>query len=417
MLRSARVDSDAIRPTERIVAERAGASLIDLPEPGADEREHSSTLVALIRNDIAANGPMPFSRYMTLCLYAPGLGYYSAGATKFGASGDFVTAPELGDLFARTIAATIAPTLAEIGEDADVVELGGGSGRFAIAALRELEKLGALPRRYKILEPAADLRERQRSLVATSLPDDLAARVEWIDRPPESSWRGVLFANEVLDALPTTRFTLRDGEVFEQHVTLRDEALAFEDRPADALVAGAVRHVERTLDRPFADGYRSEILPQLPYWMPAVVGSLTHGVALFVDYGYPRGEFYLPERRDGTLICHYRHRAIDDPLRWPGLQDITAFVDFTAVAEAGTNAGFELVGYAPQGQFLLSSGLPAFIEETASLDDVARLRIVAEAKRLTLPGDMGERFQAIAFARGVDAVPAGLRAFNLSRRL
>ena len=390
---------------------------VELPVPDADESAHSDALAALIRNEIAARGPIPFSRYMELCLYAPGLGYYSAGKTKFGAAGDFVTAPELGDLFARCIAGTLAPTLREIGEAADFVELGGGSGRFAVAALRELATIGTLPRRYRILEPAADLRERQRAHVAASLPHDLAARVEWIDAPPEQAWRGVLFANEVLDALPTTRFALHAGEVYEEYVAVRDVAFERVDRPTDALVSAAVRHVERYLDAPFADGYRSEILPQLPYWMPAVIGTLERGVAMFVDYGYPRSEFYLPERNDGTLVCHYRHRAHADPLYRPGLQDITAFVDFTAVAEAATGAGFELVGYAPQGQFLLASGLPSLIEESVDMDEVERMRIVAEAKRLTLPGEMGERFQAIAFARGVDEVPAGLRAFDLSRRL
>ena len=390
---------------------------VELPVPDADESAHSDALAALIRNEIAARGPIPFSRYMELCLYAPGLGYYSAGKTKFGAAGDFVTAPELGDLFARCIAGTLAPTLREIGEAADFVELGGGSGRFAVAALREFATIGTLPRRYRILEPAADLRERQRAHVAASLPHDLAARVEWIDSPPEQAWRGVLFANEVLDALPTTRFALHAGEVYEEYVAVRDVAFERVDRPADALVSAAVRHVERYLDAPFADGYRSEILPQLPYWMPAVIGTLERGVAMFVDYGYPRSEFYLPERNDGTLVCHYRHRAHADPLYRPGLQDITAFVDFTAVAEAATGAGFELVGYAPQGQFLLASGLPALIEESVDMDEVERMRIVAEAKRLTLPGEMGERFQAIAFARGVDEAPAGLRAFDLSRRL
>jgi SAM-dependent MidA family methyltransferase len=392
---------------------------IDLPLPDADESAHSAELAALIRNEIAAHGAIPFSRYMELCLYAPGLGYYSAGKTKFGPAGDFVTAPELGDLFARCIAGTLAPTLQEIGDAADFVELGGGSGRFAVTALRELAANGALPRRYRILEPGADLRERQRVHVAESLSPDIAARVEWIDRPPETAWRGVLFANEVLDALPTTRFAMLGGNVYEEYITMREAGATFarEDRPADALVAAAVRHVERYLDREFADGYRSEILPQLPFWMPAVMGSLERGVALFVDYGYPRSEFYLPERSDGTLVCHYRHRAHADPLFRPGLQDITAFVDFTAAAEAGTGAGFELVGYAPQGQFLLASGLPALIEESAHLGEADRMRVVAEAKRLTLPGEMGERFQAIAFARGVDEVPEGLRAFDLSRRL
>jgi SAM-dependent MidA family methyltransferase len=389
----------------------------DWPVPDAEEKAHSDALVALIRNEIAARGPMPFSRYMELCLYAPGLGYYSAGKTKFGPAGDFVTAPELGDLFARVVAGTLAPTLAELGPDADFVELGGGSGRFAATALRELSERNALPRRYRLLEPSADLRERQREHVAASLPDDLAARVEWIERPPQEPWNGVLFANEVVDALPTTRFAMHGGEVHEECIVVRDGALAREDRPADALVGAAVRHVERYLGAAIPDDYRSEILPQLPYWLAAVISALDRGVVLLVDYGYPRSEYYLPERSDGTLVCHFRHRAHADPLRWPGLEDITAFVDFTAVAEAGVNAGFELVGYAPQGQFLLSSGLPALLEETAALDEAARMRIVGEAKRLTLPGEMGERFQAIAFARGVKEVPAGLAAFDLSRRL
>lgn len=388
-----------------------------IPEPDADERAHSAELVALIRAEIAAHGAIPFSRYMERALYAPGVGYYSAGRTKFGAAGDFVTAPELGFLFARCIAGALAPSLRELGPDADFLELGGGSGAFAIAALRELAARGCLPRRYRILEPSADLRERQRTRAAQDLSADLAARIEWISRPPEEGWRGVLFANEVVDALPATRFTLQDGEVFEEYVTLDGEQLVRSDRPADGLVAGAVRHVERALEAPFADGYRSEILPQLPYWMQAVTAALEAGVVLFVDYGYPRREFYLPERRDGTLVCHYRHRANADPLRWPGLQDLTAFVDFTALAEAGVGAGFDFVGYAPQAQFLLANGLPALLEDAQALSEVERLRVVAEAKRLTLPGDMGERFQAIAFARGVDDALPGLRAFDLSRRL
>ena len=390
---------------------------MNLPEPSAAEHAHSGELAALIRNEIRANGAMPFARYMERCLYAPALGYYSAGRTKFGAAGDFVTAPELGSLFARCIARALAPALRELGADADLVELGGGSGAFAVAAVREFAALDALPARVRLLEPSADLRQRQRECVRRELPPGLASRFEWIARPPEEPWRGVVFANEVVDALPTTRFHIDAGEVLEECVALDGERFVRADRPADTLVAGAVRHAERALDAPFADGYRSEILPQLPYWMPAVIGSLERGVALFVDYGYPRSEFYLPERSDGTLVCHYRHRGHGDPFHRPGLQDITAFVDFTAVAEAGTNAGFELVGYAPQGQFLLSSGLPALIEEGAVLGEAERMRIVNEAKRLTLPGEMGERFQAIAFARGVSEVPAGLRAFDLSRRL
>ncbi len=390
---------------------------ISLPEPDDDERAHSAALVAAIRAEIEAGGAIPFSRFMERCLYAPGLGYYSAGRTKFGAAGDFVTAPELGSLFARTVAASLAPTLRELGADAGFVELGGGSGAFAEAALRELAEHDALPARYAILEPSADLRERQRDRLHANLHPGLARRVAWIDRPPQDDWHGVLFANEVIDALPTTRFAIADGEILEEHVACDSDVFVITERPADALVAGAVRHVERQLGMRFADGYRSEILPQLPYWIQAVMGTLARGVALFIDYGYPRAEYYRPDRRDGTLICHYRHRAQPDPLILAGLQDLTASVDFTALAEAGTGAGFDLVGYATQAQFLLASGLPERLANMDALPETERLCIVNEAKRLTLPGGMGERFQVMGFARGVDAVPEGLRAVDASRRL
>ncbi|MGA9341837.1 MAG: SAM-dependent methyltransferase [Rhodanobacteraceae bacterium] len=390
---------------------------VALPAPGSDQRALSDALAAAIRAEIEVAGPMPFSRFMERCLYAPGLGYYSAGSSKFGIGGDFVTAPELGSLFAATIATSLAPVLRELRPPADFVEIGGGSGAFAQVCLGKLATLDALPRRYAILEPSADLRDRQRARLEATLERPLMDRVEWIDCPPESAWRGVLFANEVVDALPVTRFAIRNGEVFEEHVIIGGEGFERTDRPADTLVASAVRQVERGLDAPFGDGYRSEILPQLPYWIAAIMGSLKVGVALFVDYGYPRREYYLPERNDGTLVCHYRHRAQADPLILPGLQDISAFVDFTALAEAGVAAGFDFVGYAPQGQFLLASGLPALIEDAQDLAESARLQVVAEAKRLTLPSDMGERFQAIAFARGVENALSGLRSVDLSRRL
>ncbi len=250
------------------------------------------------------------------------------------------------------------------------------------------------------------------------LPADLFARVEWLNGPPEQPWRGLLFANEVLDALPTPRFVLHEGEVYEEYVALSAEgALIRVDQPADALLRAAVRHVEHDVGAPFAEGYRSEVLPQLPYWIQAVGGLLQDGAMLFVDYGYPRREFYLPERSDGTLVCHHRHTAHGDPFHLPGLQDITAFVDFTALAEAGVNAGFDLAGYCAQASFLINNGLPerlAAIEEIG--DEVERHRRHNEVKRLTLPGEMGERFQVMGFQRGVDIGPAFARG-DLSRRL
>ena len=379
-----------------------------LPEPSADERAHSDHLLQLLREQIVMHGPLSFAQYMERCLYTPGLGYYSAGRTKFGAAGDFVTAPELGDLFARCVVSAVQPTLAMLGDDADFLELGGGSGAFAEAALKALAESGTLPRQYLILEPSADLRERQRERLQANLPAELNARVQWLDRPPEQDWRGVLFANEVIDALPATRFSVRDGEIYEEHVALDGEGRLIRiDRPADALVAGAVRHLERDMGADFADGYRSEILPQLPYWIQAVAGSLVAGLMLFVDYGYVRGEFYLPERDDGTLMAHYRHRAHNDPLYLPGLNDLTASVDFTALAEAGNNADFGVAAYLPQAQFLIAAGLQDIFEsEQAKIsDEHGRYRLAQQVKRLMLPDQMGERFQAMLLARGLGALP------------
>ncbi len=379
-----------------------------LPEPDAVALAHSARLTALIREQIvAAGGALPFWRYMELALYAPGLGYYSAGAHKFGAAGDFVTAPELGGLFARCVANATAPVLRELGGDAMFLELGGGSGAFAEQALLRLAEIDALPARYAILEPSADLRERQRERLRAELPADLFARVEWINGPPEHACNGVLFANEVIDALPTSRFVMRGGDVLEECVALdEDGAFVRSERPADLLLSGALRHIERGLIASLPDGYRSELLPQLPYWIDAVAGTMQRGVMLFVDYGYPRREFYSPERRDGSLICHYRHHVHADPFLWPGLQDITASVDFTALAEAGTRIGFELAGYCAQAQFLIGNGLAETLEAAQALPEIERLRIVQQAKQLTLPGAMGERFQAMGFQRGVDFEPA-----------
>ncbi len=379
------------------------------PQPDADALAHSDQLAAALRAEIhEQGGALPFSRFMELCLYAPGWGYYSAGASKFGASGDFTTAPELGGLFAASVANALAPIFGQLGAQSRMLELGGGSGAFAEAVLLRLAELQALPARYAILEPSADLRERQRERLQQNLPADIAGRVEWLDRPFDDDWEGVVFANEVIDALPTPRFLVKDGEVYEETVELDAQGgFVRGAQPADMLLNGAVRHLERYLERPFADGYRSELLPQLPYWLQAVAGGLQRGAMLFVDYGYSRGEYYQPEREDGTLRAFYRHHVHNDVYLWPGLQDITASVDFTAMAEAGLHAGFDLSGYCSQASFLLGNGLDqvlALADERS--DEVGRVQLREEVKKLTLPSGMGERFQVIGLQRGVDFEPA-----------
>jgi SAM-dependent MidA family methyltransferase len=391
-----------------------------LPPPGDAARAHSAHLREVIQEQIiAAGGAIPFSRFMELCLYAPGLGYYSAGAAKFGPAGDFVTAPELGPLFAACVADALAPVLRQFGPDAQFVELGGGSGAFAEVVLKRLLALDALPTRYAILEPSADLRERQQARLRERLNPLLGDLVEWLDTPPQEPWSGVVFANEVIDALPTPRFTLRDGDVFEEHVVLDGEGRFLrQDRPADALLAAAVRHVERDLGAPLPDGYRSELLPQLPYGLQAVIGRMQAGALLFTDYGYARREYYQPQRSDGTLRAFRQHHVVADVFAWPGLQDITASVDFTALAEAGTGAGFDLAGYCSQASFLLGNGLAERLQEAEAKarDETALQRLRQEAKQLTLPEAMGERFQAMGFALDVEFGAAFL-AGDLSHRL
>ncbi|RZA21707.1 MAG: class I SAM-dependent methyltransferase [Lysobacteraceae bacterium] len=388
--------------------------------PDADALAHSAHLRALIQEQIiAAGGSVPFWKFMELALYAPGLGYYSAGAIKFGRGGDFTTAPELSPLYSACVADALAPVLQQLGPDALFVEVGGGSGAFAETALSKLLANDALPARYAILEPSADLRERQRERLQQRLPPLLFELVEWLDGPIQHAWNGVLFANEVIDALPTPRFAIRDGEVFEEHVALDGEGrFRRTDRPADPILAAAVRHVERQLPEPFEEGYRSELLAQLPYWLQAVIGGMADGAMLFVDYGYARGEYYQPQRRDGTLRAFRQHQLVADVFAFPGLQDITASVDFTALAEAGSGAGFDFTGYCSQSSFLLGNRLQdnLALAESRAADEVARHALRTQVKQLTLPSEMGERFQAIGFQRGVEFGAAFL-AGDLSHRL
>ena len=391
-----------------------------LPPPDVDAQSHSAHLREVIQEQvIAAGGHLPFWKFMELALYAPGLGYYSAGARKFGPGGDFTTAPERSPLFSACVADALTPVLQQLGPDAVFMEIGGGSGAFAETCLAKLLANDALPARYAILEPSADLRERQRERLQARLPPLLFELVEWLDGPIQEPWSGVLFANEVIDALPTPRFTIRDGEVFEEHVALDGEGRFLRtDRPAEPMLAAAVRHVERQLPEPFAEGYRSEVLVQLPYWIQAVMGAMRDGAMLFVDYGYARGEYYQPQRRDGTLRAFRQHHVTDDVFAWPGLQDITASVDFTALVEAGVGAGFEFSGYCSQASFLIGNRLQEnlALAESRAADDIARHNLRQQAKLLTLPSEMGERFQAIGFQRGVE-LGAAFLVGDLSHRL
>ncbi len=390
---------------------------LDLPALSPDEAAHSARVAASIGGAIReAGGWVPFSTFMRLALYAPGLGYYSAGARKFGPEGDFVTAPELTPLFARCLAAQVAEVLERCG-GGDVLEVGAGSGALAADLLAALGERGALPARYRILEVSGELRERQRETLAARVPDHLG-RCEWLDSPAPVPWRGVLIGNEVLDALPVERFRVtREG--FEAIGVKADATggFAFEPRPADARLAARLGEIAGGLPAPLPAGFESEACLMLPAWIGSLAGELAQGVMLFVDYGLPRAQHYHPSRDGGTLCGFFRHRRVEDVLARPGLQDITAWVDFTSVAQAAATAGLEVAGFATQAHFLLATGLERELDPAPAGGAAGRLAQSQAVATLLLPGEMGERFKVIALARGVQGPLLGFGFRDLTDRL
>jgi SAM-dependent MidA family methyltransferase len=388
---------------------------LDLPELTSDEAAHSERLAAQVREEIGrAGGWISFARFMQMALYEPGLGYYSAGARKLGAAGDFVTAPEVAPIFSRCLAVQCAEILCALG-GGELLELGAGSGAMAADMLAELERLGALPDRYRILDVSADLRERQCATLAQAVPR-LLHRVEWLDHLPDSV-NGVIVANEVLDAMPVERFAMRGGEVNSLGVTWQFGRFEWSETRASAGLRETVRRLQHAAGGAWPDGYVSEVNVGLAPWLESLGNVLDRGVMLFVDYGLPRREYYSPERSAGTLLCHFRHRFHDDPFARLGLQDITAWVDFTAVAEAGEGAGLELVGYATQAHFLIGNGIGEFVANVADLEVVQRINVSRQAMVLTLPGEMGERFKVMALAKGYDSTLRGFAVRDLRHTL
>jgi SAM-dependent MidA family methyltransferase len=489
-----------------------------------DEERHSRAARELIRERIlAAGGWLSFADFMELALYAPGLGYYSAGAVKLGASGDFVTAPEVSDLFSRCVARQCADVLAATGGGAtggaanggassggaamgrtaeggatmsgvatgrtsaggatmsgvaagrtsaggatmsgvaagrtsaggatmsgvamgaEILELGAGTGRMAVTILESLAEIGVLPERYAILEVSADLAERQRARVE-QLPLELRQRVVWLDQFPRKLLRGVILANEVLDALPVQRFVVRSGKAYELGVSVVGA-------PADGRVGGArgaavggarraavggarraaVGGARRAAAPGFAwregaelasaselvaglpDGYTSEVCSRVEPWIAGVSQCLAQGALLLFDYGLPRSHYYHPQRVDGTLRCYFKQRAHDDPFINVGVQDITAWVDFTRVADGALAAGLDVSGFVTQAAFLLGTGIEAM---TMEVDDVAtRARLAGEARRLLMPGEMGESFKVMALCRDLDVPLRGFAYQDLRRSL
>ncbi len=386
----------------------------DWPAPGAAARAVSERLARVIGEAIdAAGGVLPFPDYMRLALHAPGLGYYSAGSRKFGAAGDFVTAPEISPLFGQSVAQTAAAVLTAGGGDT-LLELGPGSGRLAVDVMQELARQDVLPGRYLLLEPSADLRERQQALCSERIPQWLD-RLEWLDRLPDVPVRGLILANEVADALPVEVFVVEQAGVGRLGVRRAGEGFAWARVEPDTELDRAVARIRASQALP--EGYRSEVCLELRGWIGALADVLAAGALLLIDYGHPRAGYYHPQRDAGTLMCHYRHRAHADPFLLPGLQDITAQVDFTAVAEAADAAGLKVAGFATQAFYLLDTGLEQRLALAMELPDTKRLKVMQAAKTLTLPGEMGERFKCMLLTRGIEGAVAGFRRQDLRDRL
>ena len=385
------------------------ASVTALPQPSAATQTHSARLSREIKQLIDdADGFLSFAAFMQAALYTPGLGYYSSELRKFGPDGDFVTAPELSPLFAECVANQVHELLVSLGDGAEILEFGAGTGRFAVGLLESLDDLGVTPARYTIVEISAELRRRQETLLAQCMP---AAPVQWCDTlPVRRELVGVVIANEVVDAMPVRRFKKVAAQAYEEvGVGLRDGEFVWKRRAADAQLVACIQAIEHRLEQNLPVGYVSELCPTLAPWVASIADFLVAGCVLIVDYGYPRREYFQPDRHDGTLRCHYQHRAHDNPFYCVGLQDISAAVDFSAVAQAGVENGLAVAGFTTQAHFLLGCGLDERLAERAAGSGQHYTEVAAQAKTLTLPGEMGEYFKVIALARGT--LPA-MRGFS-----
>ena len=348
-----------------------------------------------------SDGGLGFDRYMEMALYGPGLGYYTAGRRKFGPEGDFITAPEISPLFARCIARALQPVLRAC-DSPVVIEFGAGSGKLACELMRTLQLLDALPEHYLVMELSPELRARQQALVKTELPG-LSERFEWLDCLPDTGIEGAVVANEVLDAMPVHRFRMAESGLEEQSVLCDGNLL----RPGWKPAGPELREAVESLGVQLPTGHVSEINLRLQPWIGELGRLISRGTALLIDYGYERRDYYSPERNNGTLQCHYRHHSNTEPLYLPGMQDITAHVDFTAVAEAADRAGLAVSGYTSQAAFLLGCGIEQMLEGMAQKQDAAWFALVEGFKRLVLPTEMGERFRVMALTKGLQTAPEG----------
>ncbi len=392
---------------------------LDLPAFSAEQKEFSDQFVERLRAEVLAHGPIPFSEYMQRSLYDTEFGYYVNGFSKLGADGDFVTAPEISNHFAACLAAQccqVFSALSAQGLSSSVLEFGAGSGKLAADLLLALEKADALPERYFILDVSSDLQQLQAQSLKDALSADIFERIHWLSSLPEN-YNGVVIANEVLDAFAVERFKIANGVAERAMVAAGPEGFVwqFESHQATAKSVGSIAS---DLDADFSEGYQSEYCPMLAPWWQALSEMINHGAVIVCDYGAERRRYYSPKASDGTLRCFYRHTVHGDPFARPAVQDITADVDFTAVAIAATEAGLELQGFTPMSQFMLSLGVLERHENTIqSLEERDQIVATSDLKRVILPQEMGDRFMVIGFSKGLEVALDGFSKADWSRLL
>jgi len=368
----------------------------NLPAPGDLAQQHSEKLIALIKSEIdKKGGVISFQRYMELALYAPGLGYYAAGSIKLGEEGDFITAPEISPLFSQALANAILPI---IDSQQIILEVGAGRGRMAADILVYLKQQNKLPKEYWILELSADLRQRQKNIIEKSIPEFID-KVKWLDTLPEQ-FSGVVLANELLDAMPVQLFQKTEKGINEVNVIWLDDKFVFQFKSnTDDRLMARVTDIEAALEIELAAGYVSEINFAAEDWLKSIAERLQQGVIVLIDYGFPRHEYYHAQRKQGTLMCHYRHRTHPDAFVYPGLQDVTAHVDFTAMADAALEANLKVIGYTNQVSFLMGAGLLELAVLNDESDVKKQMETASQIKKLTLPHEMGELFKVIGFSK------------------
>lgn len=398
------MSSNSNKPFKQQLYESAQDSQ-ELPVPSEVAQQHSEKLITLIKSEIEKNdGAISFQRYMELVLYSPGLGYYAAGSAKLGAEGDFVTAPEISSLFSQSLANAILPVLSP---GQIILEVGAGLGRMAADVLLFLKQKKQLPKEYWILELSADLRERQKQTIQSVIPDFIE-RVKWLDELPVQ-FSGVVLANELLDAMPVQLFQKKENDINDVKVVWLEDKFSFQLKSSfDERLVHRVKNIEDEIGRDFTSGYVSEINFAAEDWIKSIAERLQQGIIVLIDYGFPRHEYYHEQRTQGTLMCHYRHRTHPDVFVYPGLQDITAHVDFTAMADAALEADLKVIGYTNQASFLMGAGileLAAIYEGNVELSQ--QMEVASQIKKLTLPHEMGELFKVIGFSKNCDvSLPA-----------